>query len=157
MNIDLIVVGKTDSPLVAGLIEEYGRRISRYVRFACTALPDPKNRKSLSEESQKRLEGEMLLKQFSADDWVVLLDDKGTERTSVEFARWLEGVMLRGRKRLCFVVGGPYGFSRPVYERANESLSLSRMTFSHQIVRALFAEQLYRAFTILHGEPYHHE
>ncbi len=161
MNIDLITVGKTDSDEVAGLVGLYAKRISRWARFAVVMLPDVKKSGKQAASAQIKAEGEMLLKQFVPDDYVVLLDDKGVQYDSMEFAAWL-GKRLAGgggvsARRLCFVVGGPYGFSREVYARANEAVSLSRMTFSHQIVRAIFAEQLYRAFSILHNEPYHHE
>lgn len=159
MNVDLVVVGKTSSEAVSALVSEYSRRISRWVRFGVVILPDVKRGAGLgAAEKLVKAEGEAILRQFSPDDYVVLLDDKGTQFTSTEFAGWLEKRLagVSGR-RICFVVGGAYGFSRAVYERANEGVSLSRMTFSHQIVRAIFAEQLYRAFSILAGEPYHHE
>lgn len=157
MNIDLTVVGKTDSEQVAELTRLYGKRIARYTRFALTEIPDVRNSKNMSGESQKRAEGEAILKTVATDDYVVLLDDKGAEYTSMDFASWLQRRMNSGVKRLVFVVGGPYGFSKAVYDRAAEKISLSRMTFSHQIIRPIFTEQLYRAFTILHNEPYHHE
>lgn len=156
MNIELIVIGKTDSPSVGALLETYLKRLNFYTKVTFTALPDPK-RRTLSAESQKRQEGEMLMKQFAEGDYVVLLDEKGAEMRSVDFALWMQKRMNSGLRRLCFVIGGPYGFSREVYTRANERLSLSQMTFSHQIIRAIFAEQLYRAFTIINNEPYHHE
>lgn len=157
MTIDLVVIGKTDFDAVMSLMEMYMKRINRYVKFSVITIPDLRNTKNISETTQKKQEGEMLLKQFAAGDYVVLLDDKGLEYTSVRFAGWLQKRMASGVKRLVFVIGGPYGFSDEVYARADEKLSLSRMTFSHQIVRTLFAEQLYRAFTILNNEPYHHE
>ncbi len=157
MNIDLLVVGKTDSQHVEELVAEYGRRVNRYCRFAVVALPDVRNTKNLSESQQKTLEGAAILRQLGDGDYVVLLDERGVEFRSVEFAEWLQKRMNSGVKRLVLVIGGPYGFSDEVYARANGCLSLSRMTFSHQIVRAIFAEQIYRAFTILHNEPYHHE
>lgn len=157
MNIDLITVGKTDSSAVAEIVAEYSKRISRYAKFSVIMLPDVKKSGKMAESTQKKAEGEMLMKQFAADDFVVLLDDKGAQYGSVQFAHWLQKRMNSGVRRLCFVVGGPYGFSKEVYARANDSVSLSPMTFSHQIVRAIFAEQLYRAFSILNNEPYHHE
>jgi len=157
MNIELIVVGKTDSKEIAALVEEYVRRVNRYCRFAVTTLPDVRHTRSLSENQQRRAEGEAILRQLAAGDHVVLLDERGEELRSVEFARWLERRMTGGVRRLAVVIGGPYGFSEAVYARADGRLSLSRMTFSHQIVRAIFAEQIYRAFTILNHEPYHHE
>lgn len=157
MNIDLITVGKTDSPAVAELVAEYSKRISRYARFSVLMLPDVKKSGKMAASTQKKTEGGMLLKQFAPDDYVVLLDDKGVQYESIQFAQWLQKRMNSGVRRVCFVVGGPYGFSKEVYDRANDLVSLSRMTFSHQIVRAIFAEQLYRAFSILNNEPYHHE
>ncbi|MDR2894974.1 MAG: 23S rRNA (pseudouridine(1915)-N(3))-methyltransferase RlmH [Alistipes sp.] len=162
MNIDLIVVGKTDSAEVAAIVTDYSRRISRRARFGVVALPDVKRTAKTLPTTIMKAEGDMLLRQFSADDYVVLLDDKGVQYDSGQFASWL-GARLAGAgaasgaRRMVFVVGGAYGFSPEVRARSNESVSLSRMTFSHQIVRAIFAEQLYRAFTILAGEPYHHE
>lgn len=157
MTIDLIVIGKTDSREVAALIEMYTKRINFYTKFSLIALPDLKNTKSLTEQAQKRQEGELLLKQLADSDYVVLLDEKGSEFRSVEFAAWMQKRMNSGVKRLVFLIGGPYGFSDEVYARANGKVSLSKMTFSHQIIRAIFAEQLYRCFTILGNEPYHHE
>ncbi len=157
MNIELIVVGKTDSKEVAALVEEYARRVNRYCRFALTTLPDLRNTKSLTSSQQNRGEGERILALVDPSDCVVLLDERGEELRSVEFAQWISKRAASGLKRLVFVIGGPYGFSEEVYARANGRISLSRMTFSHQIVRAIFAEQLYRAFSILHNEPYHHE
>ena len=157
MSIDFLVVGKTDSAQVSELTRMYATRISRYIKFTLTELPDIRNSKNMSEDAQKRAEGEMILRQLSGDDYVVLLDDKGAQPTSLEFASWMQKRMNSGVKRVVFIVGGPYGFSKDVYARAAEKLSLSRMTFSHQIIRPIFTEQLYRAFTILRGEPYHHE
>lgn len=157
MQIELIVIGKTDSKEVATLVEMYLKRVNHYCRMAVTTLPDIKNTKSLSIKQQRTLEGEAILRQLGEGDYVVLLDERGEEMRSVEFAYWLQKRMNSGMRRLVLVIGGPYGFSEEVYARANGKLSLSRMTFSHQIVRALFAEQIYRAFTILNNEPYHHE
>ncbi len=157
MTIELIVIGKTDSKEVAVLMEMYARRVNFYCRFAITTLPDIRNTKSLSIKQQRTAEGEAILRQLSEGDYVVLLDEHGTEMRSVEFAEWLQKRLNSGMKRLVLVIGGPYGFSDEVYARADGKLSLSRMTFSHQIVRAIFAEQIYRAFTILRNEPYHHE
>lgn len=157
MDIDLIAIGKTDSPEIAALIADYAKRINRYAKFSIVFLPDVRSSKKLPAEVQKQAEGEMLLRQFATGDTVVLLDEKGDELRSVEFASWLERRLAAGGRRICFVIGGPYGFSKAVYDRADALLSLSRMTFSHQIIRAIFAEQLYRAFTILNNEPYHHE
>lgn len=157
MNIDLLVVGKTDSAEIQSLVATYLKRLNFYTRVTLVTLPDLKNTRNISAESQKRQEGELLMRQFAYGDYVVLLDEKGAEMRSVEFSMWLQKRMNSGVRRLCFVIGGPYGFSKTVYDRADESISLSRMTFSHQIIRAIFAEQLYRAFTIIRNEPYHHE
>ncbi len=157
MHIDLIVIGKTDSPQVEALLADYLKRLNYYVKVTLTVLPDPKNCKRASAESQKRQEGEVLLRRFGSEDRVVLLDERGEQLRSVDFSSWVQRQMNTAPKRLCFVIGGPYGFSKEVYARADAKISLSMMTFSHQLVRVLFAEQLYRAFTILHNEPYHHE
>ena len=156
MKSELILVGKTvNKHFVAG-ISDYAERIGHYMPFSITTIPELKNTKNLSEEQQKLAEGELILKQIQPQDTVVLLDEHGRELRSVEFARWLEQKRNTAR-RLVFVIGGPYGFSQAVYARANEQLSLSRMTFSHQMVRLVFTEQIYRACTIIKGEPYHHE
>lgn len=157
MVIELIVIGKTDSKEIAALIETYARRVNFYCRFALTTLPDVRNTKNLTVKQQRTAEGESILRQVAEGDFVTLLDERGDEMRSVEFAFWLQKRMNSGLKRLVLVIGGPYGFSEEVYKRADARLSLSRMTFSHQIVRAIFAEQIYRAFTILNNEPYHHE
>lgn len=157
MQIELIVVGKTDSKEVGTLVEMYLKRINHYCRMAITTLPDIRNTKSLTTAQQSRSEGERILALVQESDFVVLLDERGAEHRSVEFAEWMGKRMSSGLKRLVFVIGGPYGFSEEVYRRANQQISLSRMTFSHQIVRAIFMEQIYRAFTILNNEPYHHE
>ena len=157
MNIDLLVIGKRDSAEIHSLAATYLRRLNFYTRVTLVTLPYLKNTRNISAESQKRQEGELLMRQFADGDYVVLLDEKGAEMRSVEFSMWLQKRMNSGVRRLCFVIGGPYGFSKTVYDRADESISLSRMTFSHQIIRAIFAEQLYRAFTIIRNEPYHHE
>ena len=157
MNIELIVVGKTDMKEVEALVAMYAKRLNHYVRFAITTIADVRNTKKLSEAEQKRLEGEAILRQLTDADYVMLLDERGAELRSVEFAELLQRRMSAGTKRLVFIIGGTYGFSDALYSRCDSSLSLSRMTFSHQIVRAIFTEQLYRAFTILRNEPYHHE
>jgi 23S rRNA (pseudouridine1915-N3)-methyltransferase len=157
MNIELIVVGKTDMKEVEALVTMYSKRLNHYVRFAITTIADVRNTKKLSEAEQKRLEGEAILRLINDSDHLTLLDEHGAELRSLEFAELLQRRMSAGTKRLVFVIGGPYGFSDAVYSRANSKLSLSKMTFSHQIVRAIFTEQLYRAFTILKNEPYHHE
>lgn len=157
MQIELIVIGKTDSQEVAALVELYAKRVNRYCRFAVITLPDVRNTRHLTARQQCTAEGEALLRQFGEEDYIVLLDEHGEEMRSVEFAAWLQKCLNSGRKRLVWVIGGPYGFSDAVHARADARVSLSRMTFSHQIVRAIFAEQLYRAFAILNNEPYHHE
>ena len=157
MQIELIVIGKTDSKEIESLVALYARRVDRYCKFGITVLPDVRNTRSLTVKQQRTAEGEALVRQFSEGDFVALLDERGEELRSVEFALWLQKRLNSGTKRLVVVIGGPYGFSDEVYARAHARLSLSRMTFSHQIVRAIFAEQLYRAFTILRNEPYHHE
>ena len=157
MKLQFIVVGKTTDKALGQLIDDYAARLSHYLPFAMEVVPELKNTKALSAEQQKAREGEMLLRLFRPDDYVVLLDEGGREFRSVEFARHLEARMASGVKRLVFVVGGPYGFSPEVYAAAREKISLSKMTFSHQMVRLFFVEQCYRAMTILRGEPYHHE
>ena len=156
MKTELIVVGKTVNKHFTVLIDDYRERIGHYMPFGITVIPELKNTKSLSEEQQKVAEGELILKLLQPSDTVVLLDEHGHEPRSIELASWLEKKQANTR-RLVFVIGGPYGFSPAVYERANEQLSLSRLTYSHQMVRLIFVEQLYRACTIIKGEPYHHE
>lgn len=155
MTIDVLAVGKTDSAHVQELVDLYVKRVGRWARCALCVVPDV--REKLPAAELRRAEGEAILRRVGQGDYVVLLDDKGVEYTSTEFASWMGKRMGSGVRRLVFVVGGAYGFSDAVYARADWRLSLSRMTFSHQIVRALFAEQLYRAFAILNNEPYHHE
>lgn len=156
MKTELILVGKTADKHFAAGIKDYTERIGHYMPFGITTLPDLKNTKSLSQEQQKEREGEQILRLVQPSDTVVLLDEHGQEFRSVELAAWLQRKQQQAR-RLVFVIGGPYGFSPAVYDRANEKLSLSRLTFSHQMVRLVFTEQLYRACTIIKGEPYHHE
>ena len=156
MKTELIVVGRTvNKHFIAG-IADYSERIGHYMPFSITTIPELKNTKSLTEEQQKQAEGEQILKLIQPSDTVVLLDEHGHEYRSMELASWLEQKRNTAR-RLVFVIGGPYGFSQAVYLRANEKISLSKMTFSHQMVRLIFTEQLYRACTIIKGEPYHHE
>ena len=156
MKTELILVSKTTDKHLAVGINDYMERISHYIPFEITVIPDLKNTKSLTEEQQKNKEGELIMQKLQPSDTVVLLDEHGKEYRSIEFADWLQRKQNTAR-RLVFVVGGPYGFSDDVYARANEKLSLSKMTFSHQMVRLLFVEQIYRACTIIKGEPYHHE
>ena len=157
MNIKLIAVGKTDNPALQQLISTYEKRRSYYINFELHLLPDIKNSKSLSEEQQKIKEGELILSYVEPSHHLILLDERGKEYTSIAFADELQKKMNTGIKQLTFVIGGPYGFSQAVYQRANSKLSLSKLTFSHQMIRLFFVEQLYRAFTILRNEPYHHQ
>lgn len=156
MKTELILVGKTVSKEFQKLIADYSERVIHYMPFSITVIPELKNTKSLTEEQQKTAEGEQILRLLQPSDTVVLLDEHGREPRSIELAQWLEKKQSIAR-RLVFIIGGPYGFSPAVYARANEQLSLSRLTFSHQMVRTIFLEQLYRACTIIKGEPYHHE
>ena len=157
MKITLLVVGRTvDSNIIAG-IKDYTQRLSHFAQFDIDIIPELKNAKKLSEAQQKEAEGELILKALQPGDRVVLLDEGGKEYRSTEFAAWIEKKQHITAKRLVFVVGGPYGFSQKVYDCASEKISLSRMTFSHQMIRLLFVEQLYRAYTIIGGLPYHHE
>lgn len=157
MKITLLVIGKTDARYFVDAISEYEKRLVHYIPYEMEVIPDLKNTKNISEEQQKDKEGELILKNLQAGDYLVLLDDKGKEYTSLKFAQYIEKKTHTVPKRLVFVIGGPYGFSQAVYDRANEKLTLSRMTFSHQMVRLIFVEQVYRAMTILNNEPYHHE
>ena len=157
MKICLLVIGKTDASYVREGIAEYEKRLAKYVPYEMKVLPDVRFAKNRTEAMQKEQEGAMILAQLQDSDWVVVLDERGREYTSVEFAGYLEQKMLAGMRRLVFVVGGPYGFAEAVYVRANDKVALSKMTFSHQMVRMIFVEQFYRAMTILKGEPYHHE
>ena len=157
MKIAIIWVGKTSTAYVSAAIEEYVGRIKHYMPLEVITIPELKNTKSIPMPVQRDKEGELILKNIQNDDFVVLLDDKGKEFTSINFANWIDRLNHQGTKRLVFVIGGAYGFSQSVYDRSNNLLSLSKMTFSHQIIRPMFTEQLYRAMTILRGEPYHHE
>lgn len=156
MQIELIVIGKTNASYLQQGIEEYVGRLKHYIPFTLSVIPDIKNVKSLSKEQIKTKEGELILKTVDKSDVLVLLDENGKQFTSVEFSKNIQQHMLSGRKRVVFVIGGAYGFSADVYNRANTKNALSKMTFSHQMVRLIFVEQLYRALTILKGEPYHH-
>lgn len=153
----LIVVGKTTDKRFEAIVNEYVERICHYIPFAVEVIPELKNTKGLSQDEQKQREGELILKSLQAGDYVVLLDEHGSERSSMDFAAWMQKKMSAGLKRLVFIVGGPYGFSNDIHKRGNEEVSLSKMTLSHQMVRMFFVEQIYRAMTILNGEPYHHE
>lgn len=157
MKICLLVIGKTDAYYYEEAIKEYCKRLEHYIPFEIKIIPDLKNTKNFSIEQQKTKEGEAIVKNFQAGDYVVLLDERGKEYTSLKFAEYIEKKMQTIPKRLIFVIGGPYGFSNEVYNKAQEKLTLSKMTFSHQMIRLIFVEQLYRAMTILNNEPYHHE
>ncbi len=157
MKVTLLVVGKTTDKHLIELINEYQKRLKFYVVFDLVCIPELKNTKNITAAEQKEKEGELILKQMSPTDTVILCDEKGKEYRSVEFATFIEKKQLASCKNLVFVVGGPYGFSQTIYNRASGLISLSKMTFSHQMIRLIFVEQLYRAMTILKGEPYHHE
>lgn len=157
MKTILLVVGRTVEQHFITAINDYVQRTKRYLQFEIEVIPELKNTKSLSTDIQKEKEGELILKALQPGDVVVLLDEGGKEMRSIEFADYMKRKMNTVNKRLVFVIGGPYGFSQRVYETAQEKLSLSRMTFSHQMVRLIFVEQIYRAMTILNNGPYHHE
>jgi len=157
MKITLLTVGKTTNPNLVTLQDEYQNRLKFYIPFEMVVIPELKNTKNLSIAEQQEKEADLILKQLDTSDEVVLLDDKGKQFTSMGFSEYISKKMLASHKRMVFVVGGPYGFSERVYIRANGKVSLSAMTFSHQMIRLIFIEQLYRAMTILKGEPYHHE
>lgn len=157
MKIALVVIGKTDARYFVEAIEEYRNRLVHYIPFEMEIIPDIKSVKNLSESQQKEKEGALILKTLQPGDYLVLLDEKGKEFTSMQFSVYLEKKMHTIPRRLMFVIGGPYGFSESVYKAASEKISLSKMTFSHQMIRLIFIEQLYRAMTILNNEPYHHE
>ncbi len=157
MKIAFLVVGKTNHSSLIQLQEEYRNRLKHYISFETITIPELKNTKNISESEQKEKEADLILKQLETADEVILLDEKGKQLTSVAFSEFLSKKMLASHKRMVFVVGGSYGFSERIYNRANGLISLSAMTFSHQMIRVIFVEQLYRAFTILKGEPYHHE
>lgn len=156
MKVQLVVIGKTTEKYLIQGENEYLKRLKHYLRIETKVIPDLKNTKKLSEEQQKQKEGELILNQLAETDYLVLLDENGKQYSSLEFSDFIEKKTLTGLKNLVFVVGGPYGFSKDLYARANAKMSLSKMTFSHQMVRMIFLEQLYRAMTIIRGEPYHH-
>ncbi len=156
MNIKLLAIGKTDNKQLEDLIIGYINRFGFYVKFSFDVIPDIKKAKNLSESQQKEKEGKLILKKVESSDILILLDENGKQYDSVDFSSFLQKHMNSGIKQLTFVIGGPYGFSPEVCSRANSKLSLSKMTFSHQMIRLFFIEQLYRAFTILKNEPYHH-
>lgn len=156
MKITLLLVGKTTDKQLQALIDDYAERLKHYVSFEQKVIPELKNAKNMSQAEQKQQEGEMILKTVEQSAMLILLDERGEEYRSIEFAARMQK-LLQGGKNIYFVVGGPYGFSAAVYQRADKMLSISKMTFSHQMIRLLFTEQLYRAMTILKGEKYHHE
>ena len=157
MTIKLIVIGKTDNKQLQSLIEDYEKRLGHYIKFDFEIIPDLKNTKHLSEAQQKQKEGELILSKCSNSDVLIVLDENGKQLDSIGFASYLQKHMNSGIKQLVFVIGGPYGFSQDVYNKAQGKLSLSKMTFSHQMIRLFVIEQLYRGFTILKNEPYHHK
>jgi 23S rRNA (pseudouridine1915-N3)-methyltransferase len=157
MNIKLIAIGKTDNKSLQSLFDDYTKRLSFYIKFELDIIPDIKNVKNLSESQQKEKEGELILSKISPTDNLILLDENGKSFSSVSFSNELQKKMNAGIKTLVLVIGGPYGFSDAVYAKANGKISLSQMTFSHQMVRLFFIEQVYRGFTILKNEPYHHQ
>jgi 23S rRNA (pseudouridine1915-N3)-methyltransferase len=157
MKITLLQTGKTTDKHVAELADLYSNRIKKYAVFDIITIPELKNTKSMPVEEQKAKEAIKIIQSLSVDDYVILLDERGKELRTSEFSGVMEKMFFLPKKRLVFIIGGPYGFSQPVYERADFKMSLSKMTFPHQLVRLLFLEQLYRVFTIIKGEPYHHE
>ncbi len=156
MKIALLQVGKTTDRNISDVADLYAGRIKKYAGFEIISLPDVKNTKNMSVPEQKIKEGNKIMQSINSDDYVVLLDERGNEFKTVDFAGWLGKVFMIQKKRLVFVIGGPWGFSDEVYGRADLKIALSKMTFPHQLVRLLFLEQLYRAFTVIKGEPYHH-
>ena len=157
MKIKLLAIGKTDDKNLQALIATYEKRLKHYIRFESEIIPDIRNVKNLSQKEQKEKEGILILKKISPFDQLILLDEKGKEYSSMDFSKFLQKKMNSGIKQMVLVIGGPYGFSDKVYQKATGKISLSKMTFSHQMIRLFVVEQIYRAFTILKNEPYHHE
>lgn len=157
MKIELAVIGKTSIGYLKQGIDEYIKRLKHYVPFEIKYIDDIKNAKNISEDQQKRTEGAKILSLLDKSDFVVLLDEHGKEYTSIQYSSYIQKRMLSGAKKVVFVIGGPYGFSQEVYDRANDKISFSKMTFNHEMIRLIFTEQLYRAYTIINHEPYHHE
>lgn len=157
MKIKLLAIGKTDDKNLNSLIETYQARLKHYIKFELEIIPDIKNVKNLSENQQKEKEGELILSKLQPTDQLILLDEKGKDFRSLEFSQYLQKKMNSGIKQLVFVIGGPYGFSETVYKKSMGKVSFSKMTFSHQMIRLFVVEQIYRGFTILKNEPYHHE
>ena len=156
MTIKLITIGKTDNKQLQQLIDDYQKRLGFYIKFIFEIIPDLKKTKNLTEVQQKQKEGELIITRLNASDVLILLDESGKQFDSVSFSNYLQKYMNSGIKQLVFAIGGPYGFSQEVYNKAQGKLSLSKMTFSHQMIRLFFIEQLYRSFTVLKNEPYHH-
>ncbi len=157
MKATLLVIGKTDDAYLNEGFKNYANRINRYMAFDLEVIADLKNTRNLSETIQKEKEGELILKKIQSGDILVLLDENGMQYSSISYAQWFNSMLISGQKRIVFVIGGPYGFSEAVYQKAHHKISFSKMTFSHQLIRLIFAEQFYRAHTILKGEPYHHQ
>ena len=157
MEIALVSIGKISTPWIKNGVAEFENRISRYIKFISKEIPDLKRAASLSNEKIKEMEGDLILNELSTSDLTVLLDEKGKEFTSREFADWIQKQMGSGRKRLVFVIGGPFGFSQKVYDRADFKVALSKLTFTHEMAKLFFCEQIYRSMTIIKGEPYHHD
>lgn len=157
MKIELAVIGKTSIGYLKQGIDEYIKRLKHYVPFEIKYIDDIKNTKNISEDQQKRTEGAKILSLLDKSDFVVLLDEHGKEYTSIQYSSYIQKRLLSGVKKVVFVIGGPYGFSQEVYDRANDKISFSKMTFNHEMIRLIFTEQLYRAYTIINHEPYHHE
>lgn len=157
MKIELAVIGKTSIGYLKQGIDEYIKRLKHYVPFEIKYIDDIKNTKNISEDQQKRTEGAKILSLLDKSDFVVLLDEHGKEYTSMQYSSYIQKRMLSGVKKVVFVIGGPYGFSQEVYDRSNDKISFSKMTFNHEMIRLIFTEQLYRAYTIINHEPYHHE
>lgn len=157
VKILLLTIGNTDKNYMKVGIDDYVKRLSYYLSFETKVIPDLKNRNTLSVEIQKEKEGQLILNHVIPGDFLILLDERGAEFSSLEFSKWIEKNMITGMRQLVFIIGGPYGFSKLVYQRADFKISLSQMTFSHQMVRLIFIEQVYRAMTIIRNEPYHHE
>jgi len=157
MKAILLVIGKNDEAYIVEGINKFSSRVNKYMPFEMEVIPDIKNTKNMNNNLQKEKEGELILNRIQAGDYIVLLDENGKTYPSLEFASWLNSVFVSSYKRIVFVIGGPYGFSNEVYKKCHSKISLSRMTFSHQMVRLIFTEQFYRAHSILKGEPYHHQ
>lgn len=156
MTVKLLLIGKTTDRFIEEITKKYSTRLQHYCKFEIEVIPELKIRKNMSEENQKNLEGEQILKRINTADELILLDEKGKEFTSLGFSQWMQKQLNSGKKQLVFVVGGPYGFSDEVYKKAHQKIAFSKMTFPHELIRPFVAEQLYRAFSILKNEPYHH-